>query len=114
MRSRLRDAIGRTVLCGDPAEHLKAGAGQKYVFFDADIYKEAFQRAVLAESGSPGSCTLYEGDADEHSEFARQVCNEKLLGVRHRQDGRNEYTWRTAEPHDYLDCMSMCWAVASS
>ena len=27
VRSRLRDAIGRTVLCGDSAEHIKAGSG---------------------------------------------------------------------------------------
>ena len=27
VRSRLRDAQGRTVLCGDAAEHVKAGAG---------------------------------------------------------------------------------------
>jgi len=41
VRSRLRDAIGRTVLCGDAREHVKAGAGSKYVFFDADYYKES-------------------------------------------------------------------------
>ena len=41
VRSRLRDAIGKTVLCGDAKEHVKSGAGNKYVFFDADFYKES-------------------------------------------------------------------------
>ena len=40
VRSRLRNAVGRTVLCGDAKEQLKSGSGNKYVFFDADFYKE--------------------------------------------------------------------------
>lgn len=114
IRSRLRDAIGRTVLCGNDQEHVKSGGGFKYMFFDADIYREMVQRAFISEVGSPGCCTLYNGDADEHSDFAIQICNEKLLFVKHNPDGRNFYTWKTMEPHDYLDCMSMCFAVASS
>lgn len=70
VRSRLRDAIGRTVLCGDSAEHIKAGSGQKYVFFDADLFKEMVQKAFLSELGAPGACSMYDGDSDEHSEFA--------------------------------------------
>lgn len=101
-------------MCGDAAEHVKAGAGQKYVFFDADFYKETFQRAVLSEPGAPGACSLYDGDASEHSEFAIQACNEKLVYVKHMPDGRNRYEWKSAEPHDFLDCMSMCYAVAAS
>lgn len=70
VRSRLRDSIGRTVLCGDAQEHVKAGAGRKYVFFDADFYKETFQRAIISVPGAPGACSLYNGDSTEHSEFA--------------------------------------------
>lgn len=113
VRSRLRDAIGRTVLCGDAQEHVKNGAGKKYVFFDADFYKEAVQKALICPIGAVGSCTLYFGDADEHRDFAIQVCNEKLRFVQHKA-GRDIYNWATKEPHDYLDCMSMCYAVAAS
>ncbi len=113
VRSRLRDAIGRTVLCGDAQEHVKSGAGKKYVFFDADFYKEAAQKALLCPVGSVGSCTLYFGDVEEHRDFAIQVCNEKLRFVQHKA-GRDIYNWATKEPHDYLDCMSMCYAVAAS
>lgn len=114
VRSRLRDAIGRTVLCGNEAEHVKMGTGTKYTFFDADLFKEMVQKAFLSEAGAPGSCTLYSGNNTEHSDFAIQVCNEKLLYVKHTQDGKNHYYWRSSDPHDYLDCMSMCFAVASS
>jgi hypothetical protein len=72
------------------------------------------QRAFLSDVGSAGSCSIYKDDVEEHSDFAIQVCNEKLLYVKHRQDGRNEYKWKSQEPHDYLDCMSMCYAVATS
>ena len=71
-------------------------------------------KAFLSEAGAPGSCTLYKGNDTEHSDFAIQICNEKLLFVRHAQDGKNHYSWRSRDPHDYLDCMSMCYAVASS
>ena len=113
VRSRLRDAIGRTVLCGDAQEHVKSGAGKKYVFFDADFYKEAAQKALLCPIGAVGSCTLYFGDVEEHRDFAIQVCNEKLRFVQHKA-GRDIYSWTTKEPHDFLDCMSMSYAVAAS
>jgi len=50
---------------------------------------------------------------EEHRDFAIQVCNEKLRFVQ-RKAGRDVYSWATKEPHDYLDVMSMCWAVAAS
>lgn len=114
VRSRLRDAINRTVLCGDPAEHIKAGAGKKYVFWDSDYYREIVQKAFLANVGSSGSCTLYKGDADEHSEYAMQVCNEKLLLIQHRKDGRDIYSWKTHEPHDALDSTAQAFAIAAT
>ncbi len=113
MRTRLRDAIGRTVLCGNAEEHVKSGAGQKYVFFDADFYKEVAQRAFLSQVGASGSCSLYKGDRDEHTDFAIQMCNERLRFVQHKA-GRDFYTWASKEPHDYLDCMAMSYAVAAS
>ena len=114
VRSRLRESIGRTVLCGDPAEHVKAGAGKKYVFWDSDYYREIVQKAFLANVGSPGSCTLYKGDPDEHSEYAMQVCNEKLLLIQHKKDGRDIYSWKTHEPHDSLDSTAQAFAIAAT
>lgn len=52
VKTRLRDAIGKTVLCGDSQEHIKRGAGYRYVLFDADNYKETAQRALMAATGA--------------------------------------------------------------
>lgn len=40
VRTRLRDAVNKTVLCGDAQEHVKAGAGKKYMFWNSDYYRE--------------------------------------------------------------------------
>jgi len=113
VRSRLRDAIGRTVLCGDAKEHVKTGAGYKYLFFDSDHFKEQVQKALTSPIGSIGSCSLYHGEVEDHMDFAIQVSNEKLRFVSHR-GGRDFYTWATKEPHDFLDCLAMCYAVGAS
>lgn len=114
VKSRLREAINNTVLCGSPEEHVKASAGQKYMFWNSDLYRELVHKAVLAPSGASGSLTLFAGDAEEHSEFATQMTNEKLLFVRHCQNGKDIYTWKTNEPHDMLDAVAQAFAVAAS
>lgn len=114
VKSRLRDAVDRTVLCGDQREQIKAGSGAKYIFFDSDVYRERCQRAFLSPLGSPGGCQLYDADPEEHAEFSIQVTNEAIRFVRHRQDGRSEYSWTSKEPHDYLDTVAMCYAIAGS
>ena len=114
VRTRLRDERRGTVLCGDAQERVKAGAGKKYMFWDSDLYRETVQRAFLADLGAPGSCCLYAGGEDEHAEYAVQVCNERLKLVRHGQDGRSVYFWKSKEPHDYLDATAQAYAVAAS
>lgn len=34
--------------------------------------------------------------------------------VKKMPDGRHIYYWTTKEPHDYLDTMAMCFAIAGS
>lgn len=113
-RSRLRDAQNRTVLCGDSAEHARAGSGQKYLFWDSDYYREKVQRALLTPLGGLGGCQLYAADPSEHVEYASQVCNERIRHVRHLSDGRDEYEWISKEPHDFLDASAMADAIAGS
>ena len=114
VRSRLRDELNRTVLCGDQAEHIKPGSGKKYMFWDSDLYREMTQKAFLSNVGAPGSCSLYKADPSEHTEYSIQLCNENLKVVKHLQDGRNQYFWKTAEPHDFLDSTAQAFAVAAS
>lgn len=114
VRSRLRDDINGTILCGDPAEHLKAGTGKKWLVINADKWRETAHKAILAPLGAAGTLTLYAGDGDEHAEFAAQIANERLVLIQHKKDGRDVYTWRTKEPHDYGDALSMCYALAAN
>lgn len=114
VRTRLRDSLNRTVLCGDPQEHARSGSGQKYMFFDSDFYREKFQKAILSPLGSMGSCQLHAGTADQHQEFATQATNERLKLIKKTADGRLMYFWTSREPHDYLDAMAMCFAIAGS
>jgi len=57
---------------------------------------------------------LFKGDADEHSEYAMQVCNERLLLIQHKKDGRDIYSWKSREPHDALDATAQAFAIAAS
>ena len=114
VRTRLRDAVNKTVLCGDAQEHVKSGAGKKYMFWNSDFYRETVQKAFLAKIGAPGSCTLFYGTTDEHTEYAMQVCNERLLLIQHKKDGRDVYSWKSREPHDALDATAQAFAVAAS
>ena len=70
VRSRLRDELNRTVLCGDAPEHVKAGSGKKYLVWDSDLYRETVHKAFMSGLGSAGSCCLYNAPKDEHTEYA--------------------------------------------
>ena len=107
-RNRLKNAIARTVLCGDEAEKIKKGTGKKWLYHDSDYYREQVQKSFMLSNGNIGSTSLYLfGD---HADFAVQVCNEKLLFKKRKETGI-EYCWKSKEPHDYLDCLAMCFAI---
>ena len=114
VRTRLRDSVNKTVLCGDAQEHVKSGAGKKYMFWNSDYYRETVQKAFLAKVGASGSCSLFKGSADDHAEYAIQMCNERLLLIQHKKDGRDIYSWKGREPHDALDATAQAFAVAAS
>lgn len=112
VKSRLRDDINGTILCGDPNEHARAGAGHRWIAWNADKYKEAVQRSLLSEVGAQGGLTLFDGI--DHTEFCVQITNERLKSKVSLGNGHTLYTWQTFEPHDYLDCVAMCYAIAAS
>ena len=41
VKSRLKNAIGRTVLCGDEREQLKRSSGKRWLNFDSDFFRDA-------------------------------------------------------------------------
>ena len=110
VRSRIRAPLNDTVQCRDTQ-------GREWLAWDADAYKERAQLAWTAEPGAPGGLSLFDGGAN-HSRFAIQVANEKLVEKRRirRPDGMDgcEYKWQTKEPHDYGDCLAMCYALAGA
>lgn len=113
MRSRLKEDVNRTLLCGDEDERKKSGSGRKWNYFDSDQYHEQAQKGFLQEVGNIGSISWYQGG--NHAEWAVQVCNEKLLLKRARQDGTVEYTWKDiGEDHDALDAIGQCLATYAS
>ena len=106
VKSRIRAALNDTVRCRD-AQH------REWVAFNADVYKERYQKAWGAEIGAPGSLSLFDGGAD-HSQFALQVSNEKLKGKQALGDDRWKYIWESNDPHDFLDTGAMALALAGS
>jgi len=108
VRSKIRAAINSTVICRDER------TGFKWMAWNADEYKESAQRAWFAEPGSPGGCSLFDGDAN-HTDFATQIANERLVDKKPLPGGLGfAYAWKTKEPHDYGDCMAMLYALAGA
>lgn len=112
LKSRLKEDVNRTLLCGDEAEHKQPGTGRKWTVFDSDYYHERVQKGFLQEIGNVGSLTWYEGH--DHTEWALQVCAEKLLLKRNRQDGTVEYHWKDIGDHDALDSIGQALAAYAS
>ena len=114
VRSRLRSATGRAILCGDEAEHLRAGSGRKWVAWDADVGKSQVLKAIKVAPYGIGGLMLYNGSTRDHQEYATQVTNEKLLYVQHQSNGKDIYHWKSksAIDHDYLDTLAQAYAIA--
>jgi len=106
VRTRIRDSLNDTVFCRDQQNRM-------WLAFNADTYREQMQRAWGAETGAPGGCSLYDGGIT-HTEFAVQLSNERLIAKQKLLDGRIDFHWKTKEPHDFGDCLSMCYALAGS
>lgn len=112
LKSRLKEDVNRTLLCGDEDEHKKAGTGRKWTVFDSDYYHERVQKGFLQEIGNIGSLTWYDGH--DHTEWSLQVCAEKLLLKKMRQDGTYEYHWKDNGDHDALDSLGQALAAYAS
>ena len=110
VRSRIRDEKNSTVLCRDPQR-------RKWLAWNADEYKEKAQKAWATETGGAGGLSIYDGKAN-HYKFAAQIANERLKSKTkiRGKDGRDcyAYKWISKNPHDYGDCVAMCYALAGA
>lgn len=108
VRSKIRSAIGRTVLCQDEQ------SGRRWVAWDSDFGKHQVLKGLKAAPLQTGGIMLYDGSIKEHQDFATQVTNEKLLYIQHQSNGKDIYHYKTksAIDHDYLDTLAQAWAAA--
>lgn len=112
--SRRRDAINDTVDCSRKAtdQYGRTKEVNFWTAFNADLFRESSQRAWATETGGRGGLSLFDGGIS-HEEFAEQVAREKLKAKRSKPDGKMAYEWKTADPHDFGDCVTMCYALAA-
>ena len=88
----------------------KQGRVIRWVAWNADHWKEVEQRAWLGAIGSPGSVSLFDGP---HSEFAHQVCGDKLLG-KGEVGGMMLWNWaRIPGKNDFGDAMAQGYAASA-
>lgn len=113
MRSRLKEDVNRTLLCGDEDERKNSGTGRKYTYFDSDYYHEKAQKGFLQEFGNIGSISFYDGN--DHANWANQICSERLIYKKSRGDGTTEYVWKQiGDDHDALDSIGQALAAFAS
>jgi len=68
LRSRLKEDVNRTLLCGDEEERKRSGTGRRWMYHDADLFHEQAQKGFLQEVGNIGSISWFNGG--NHSEWA--------------------------------------------
>jgi len=113
VRSKIREAVNETVECGDVD---RDGRRRRWVYFNADFWRETQQRAWLGEIGTRGGLSLFTDTKHAHLDFALQVSAEVLESKTPGDNGkRPKYVWRgEAKRHDFGDAATMCLAVAAS
>ena len=111
--SRICEAINETVECGDVD---RDGRKRRWVYFNADFWRETQQRAWLGEIGTRGGLSLFTATKHQHLDFALQVAAEVLESKTPGDNGRRpRYLWRGGNKrHDLGDAATMCLAVAAS
>ncbi len=113
LQSRLKEAVGRTLLCGDEDERKRAGSGRRWMYFDADAAHEQVQKGFLTALGNLGSISWYTDG--NHAKWAAQVAAERLLYKKERADGTTVYQWKANGPdHDALDAIGQALAAYAS
>lgn len=110
VKSRIAAARNDTVLCAR-----EQSRRNRWIAFNADLWRETAQKAWQAEPGAAGGLTLADAHGARHNDFATQVCAEQLESKTQTQDGRTVYRWREiGKKHDFGDAVTMCFALAGA
>lgn len=85
-----------------------------WIAFDADLFRERFQRGWFGPPGTEGSVCLFGADASEHMEFAEEVCSETLVEKLKTKNGEDIFRWqlRPGAQNHFLDAGVMALALA--
>lgn len=112
--------VRRHSLIGSPMQdcHVTRSDFGQFLAFNADAWREAAQRALLAIPGESGGATIHAAPPAMpryHLRFAEHLCGEQLTN-KYQTDGgmRWEWTVRVGYPHDWLDAYSGCWVAAAA
>ena len=107
---------GKTLVPGQKREQchgcfdVKDGRQIRWVAWNADYWREVWQRAWLGDGDLPGSVSL---PAGQHYDFAMQVAGERLLG-KGEIGGQLLWNWRTLPgKHDFGDAGAQAYAAAA-
>jgi len=89
---------------------IKGAVRLRWVAWDADYWGDKAQRAWLGAPGAPGQASLPQG---QHWEFARQICNKRLVKIEDK-GGKTEHTWQNVPgKQDFHDAMAQGYAAAA-
>ena len=89
---------------------IKGGTRIRWVAWNTDHWGEVAQRAWTGAEGGPGTVSLYAGT---HTEFAQQICTQKLTG-KGEIGGAMHWNWvKLPGKNDFHDAMAQCYALAA-
>ena len=109
--------IKRDALIGRPYEgcHAQKSDHGPYLIFNADLFRETYQRAFLADPGAPGGFTLFQAPEKYHAVFADHVTAERLTNKYETSQGvRWEWHHQPGAIWDWGDAISGCWVAAAA
>lgn len=93
--------------------HISESDNGLFIAYHSDFWFEEMQRNFLGTPLLPGSVSLYGSDKSVHTEFAREICNQKLADKARGQNGTEIWKWTKKGNNHYGDCLMGCHMLAS-
>ena len=106
---RVTKRQGRRLKSGEYWHHIAEHRSRQWIIWNSDYWGEQALRGFTSPPGSPGSCSLPQGD---HTEYAKQMCNEQLTSKVDAGD-KIIWLWNTRGKHDFKDTSAQAYMGAS-